>query len=256
MSFSHNTATSHEAVEFKGRMLTLSVLRLNTADINEIGTLLASKVQRAAEFFRNMPVLLDVAASGVSLPAVIQILKQHGLVPVAVFQPDAEVASAAVAAGLGVINDPRAAKQAEAAAAEPVETGNQVASASEQPETKSEAVQVTADAAKVATKVVQTPVRSGQQVYARGGDLVVLGAVSPGAEVLADGNIHIYGALRGRALAGVQGDNKARIFCSQLGAELVSIAGCYKISEDISARVSGRAVHVFLEDERLEIAPL
>lgn len=245
--FSSSQAAA-EAVEFKGRMLTLSVLKLNSADLASLESVLNDKVQRSADFFRNMPVLFDVAAAGVDLAAVTVLARHAGLVPVAVFQPTAEVATAAVAAGLGVINDPRAAKQAEAIAAE-----SSVAT----PATPAAEPRAPAPAANGrVTKVISNPVRSGQQVYARGGDLVVLGAVSPGAEVLADGNIHIYGALRGRALAGVQGDDKARIFCSQLSAELVSVAGCYKISEDINAKLAGRAAHVYLDGERLEIAPL
>ena len=81
--------------------------------------------------------------------------------------------------------------------------------------------------------VITTPVRSGQQVYAKGGDLIIIAPVSAGAEVLADGNIHIYGPLRGRALAGVSGDKSARIFCQSLEAELISIAGSYKVNEDL-----------------------
>lgn len=247
MPDSQSTQANHEAVEFKGRMLTLSVLKLNSADTASIETQLSDKVNRAAEFFRNMPVLLDVSAAGVDLPAVVTLAKRYGLVPVAVFQPTEEVASAARQAGLGIINDPKAARQAEAVAAE------------EKPVTQ-EASPVPAAEVKPQggrpARIVKTPVRSGQQIYARGGDLVVLGAVSPGAEVLADGHIHIYGALRGRALAGVQGDVSARIFCSQLNAELVSVAGCYKISEDIPASAAGKAAQVNLEGERLEIAPL
>lgn len=251
MPDSQNSSASNEAVEFKGRMLTLSVLKLNSADISEVESVLVSKVQRAADFFRNMPVLLDVATDNVSLSALVPILRGNGLVPVAVFQPNAQIAAAAVAAGLGVISDPRAAKQAETLAAARAEQGP-VSEA--EPKTAEPPRPVATE--KNATRVVRTPVRSGQQIYARGGDLVILGAVSPGAEVLADGNIHIYGALRGRALAGVQGDDQAQIFCSQLSAELVSVAGCYKISEDIPAKIAGRAAHIFLEDERLQIAPL
>lgn len=106
------------------------------------------------------------------------------------------------------------------------------------------------------TKIIYQPVRSGQQVYAKGGDLIVLAAVSPGAEILADGNIHVYGPLRGRALAGVQGDTKARIFCHSLEAELVSIAGQYKISEDLQKSGWKSSSQVYLVDDKLTITPL
>jgi septum site-determining protein MinC len=104
--------------------------------------------------------------------------------------------------------------------------------------------------------IVPNSVRSGQQVYADNRDLTVLNAVSAGAEVLADGSIHIYGPLRGRALAGAQGNAKARIFCRAFHAELVAVAGQYKVLDDISKDLHGKAVQVWLEDEELKIEAL
>jgi septum site-determining protein MinC len=104
------------------------------------------------------------------------------------------------------------------------------------------------------TRLVTEPVRSGTQIYARGSDLVVTAAVSPGAELVADGNIHVYGALRGRALAGATGDSAARIFCSRLEAELVSIAGRYLVSEQLPADSRNGAVQIALVDDQLTIA--
>ena len=101
-----------------------------------------------------------------------------------------------------------------------------------------------------------TPVRSGQQVYAENRDLTVLTTVGAGAEVIADGSIHIYGALRGRALAGAQGNEKARIFCREFHAELVAIAGHYKVLEDIPKELHGKAVQIWLEHDELKIAAL
>ena len=95
--------------------------------------------------------------------------------------------------------------------------------------------------------------RSGTQIYARGADLVVTAAVSPGAEIMADGNIHVYGALRGRALAGAGGDVEARIFCSRFEAELVSIAGRYLVSEQMPPAERGLPVQIALVDDRLTI---
>ena len=107
------------------------------------------------------------------------------------------------------------------------------------------------------TKVITSPVRGGQQIYAQGSDLVVISSVSPGAELLADGNIHVYGPMRGRALAGVKGDTKARIFCQQLSAELVSIAGQYKVSEDLRRDpLWGAGVQVSLSGDVLNIIRL
>ena len=101
-----------------------------------------------------------------------------------------------------------------------------------------------------------SPVRSGQQVYAENSDLTVLATVGAGAEVIADGSIHIYGALRGRALAGAQGNEKARIFCREFHAELVAVAGHYKVLEDIPKDLRGKAVQVWLDQGQLRIAAL
>jgi len=100
------------------------------------------------------------------------------------------------------------------------------------------------------------PVRSGQQVYARGRDLILTTLVGNGAEVIADGSIHVYGALRGRALAGAQGDESARIYCQEFHAELVSIAGQYRVFEDIPAELRGQPVQAWLEGDRLMLKKL
>ena len=105
-------------------------------------------------------------------------------------------------------------------------------------------------------QVQRSPVRSGQQVYADNRDLTVLGAVGAGAEVIADGSIHIYGALRGRALAGAQGNEDARIFCREFHAELVAVAGHYKVLEDIPQALRGKAVQAWLENGQIKLAAL
>ncbi|MGA7438866.1 MAG: septum site-determining protein MinC, partial [Luteibacter sp.] len=99
-------------------------------------------------------------------------------------------------------------------------------------------------------------VRSGQQLYARERDLVVAAAVANGAEVIADGSIHVYGSLRGRAMAGAQGDETARIFCSDFRAELVAIAGHYRVFEDMPKEFEGQAVQCWLDNGKLMIARL
>ncbi len=105
-------------------------------------------------------------------------------------------------------------------------------------------------------KIIERPVRGGQQIYAEGCDLIVLAQVSEGAEVIADGNIHIYAPLRSRALAGVKGDSNARIFCQQLEAELVSIAGIFILSDELKDKAWKQAAHIQLKDERLNIAQI
>jgi len=102
-------------------------------------------------------------------------------------------------------------------------------------------------------RVVAEPIRSGQQIYADGCDLIVLNTVSPGAEVIADGCIHIYGKLAGRALAGVKGDESARVFCRKLDAELIAIAGIYAVAEQIKAGPKDAPAMAYLDDGRLKI---
>src|SRR5207342_3501968 len=101
-----------------------------------------------------------------------------------------------------------------------------------------------------------TPVRSGQQVYAQNRDLTVCATVGAGAEVIADGSIHIYGALRGRALAGASGNAQARIFCREFNAELVAVAGTYKVLEEVPPQLVGKPVQIWLENEKLRIEEL
>ncbi|MAM89362.1 septum site-determining protein MinC [Allohahella sp. A8] len=135
----------------------------------------------------------------------------------------------------------------------------QLAPETEDRETAVEPAEPKAEPAEVAVptnRIVTTPVRSGQQIYAKGGDLIVTAPVSAGAELLADGNIHVYGALRGRALAGVKGNQSARIFCHSLEAELVSIAGQYRISEDLQKTEWQKSCQIYLADGKMKIQAL
>ena len=106
------------------------------------------------------------------------------------------------------------------------------------------------------SKVITKPVRSGQQIYAEGSDLILMAAVSEGAEVLADGHIHVYGPLRGRVLAGVKGDTEARIFCRQLEAELVSIAGYFILNDKLREQCWKQPAHAFLKGESIQVAAI
>lgn len=231
-------AKTSPAFELKGRMLTMSVLQVFSTDQNALVTQLDARMANMPELFQHLPVILDLEAvtgEELDLPALVTALKQRGLIPVGVRAVDDESARQAQLADLGLMQ----------IGSEPARRPDPVQRAE-------------APAAPVpgAAMLVRQPVRSGQQIYARGGDLVVMASVSAGAEVLADGHIHIYGPLRGRALAGVQGDVQARIFCQSLEAELVSIAGAYRISEDMQAIQQGQPVQVFLDGEALCIEPM
>ena len=105
-------------------------------------------------------------------------------------------------------------------------------------------------------EVIDRPVRSGQQVYHPDSDIVVLQHTSAGSEILAGGSVHVYGSLRGRVLAGILGDTSARIFCQKLEAELVAIAGNYRLLDDIDTNLKGQPAMVWLEGEKLKIAPM
>jgi septum site-determining protein MinC len=155
-------------------------------------------------------------------------LRQQHLVPVGVQNGDETWNQMAINAGLAL-----------------VPAGRPVAVPAAEPKPQETA------ARRNATVVVSEPVRAGQQVYAEGGDLIALAPVSPGAEVLADGHIHVYSSLRGRAHAGIDGDRGARIFCHSLEAQLVSIAGVYVVNEEIDPRFLGKRVQVWCADGEL-----
>lgn len=233
-----NKTSTTGAIGFKGRMMTLTVLEISSLDLGVIGQALVAHVQKSPDFFRNMPVLLSLPQANMDLSALIDLLRSQHLIPVALSNPSDEQAQAAIAAGLGVINKTTAESRptSQPAAVEPTPVPREAPASRE---------------AYNATKFINAPVRSGQQIYARNADLIVTASVSEGAEIIADGHIHVYGALRGRALAGASGDERARIFCRRFEAELVAVAGCYKVAEDMQESVRGKAVQVRLSGENL-----
>lgn len=231
----HDPNANVNALELKGSRFTLSVLNLRSNDLSAIDERLAAIVAQAPDFLAQAPVVLEPAAEldtdALDLVALAALLRRHGLVPVGLRGGDEALRQRAGLAGLALLGD-AGARDAQTPPPAPAATPQTFA------------------------RVVDKPVRSGQQVYAEGGDLVVLGAVSTGAEVIADGSIHIYGALRGRALAGARGDESARIFCQAMEPELVSIAGCYRLFEEPDPRTHGHTAHVRLDGERLIIDAL
>ncbi|MCC5859417.1 MAG: septum site-determining protein MinC [Ectothiorhodospiraceae bacterium] len=227
---------SKPALELKGRMMTLTVLRLLNPSVEILAEAVDRKVEEAPDFFRHLPVILDVEAVAdtdlhLDLAGLVGLLRAREFVPVGIRGGDGPWLQAAEAAGLGVFGGggepPAPARKAEAEAPD-----------------------------RSPSLVITQPVRSGQQLYARGGDLIILSSVSPGAELLADGHIHVYGTLNGRALAGVRGDAGARIFCQGFRAELVSVAGTYSVNEQFDPSLLGRPVQVSLAGESLDIRRL
>ncbi len=250
------------AFEIRAGTFSLPVLQLFTASVEDLSPGLEARVAQAPDFFRNTPVVLDLGALDEAdeieeLPLLLGLLRGFGMVPVAVRGGSARQVQAAQAMDLALMPDgerasgaqgPEPAREPKRAArsAEPVKP------AQREPEAPAKPTPVHAPR----TLVVKRPVRSGQRVYARGGDVVVLAQVGSGAEVMADGHVHIYGALRGRALAGVRGDTEARIFCQSLDPELVAVAGRYVVNERIEDARLRKPAQVFLEDGRLRIDPL
>ncbi|TBV11697.1 septum site-determining protein MinC [Stutzerimonas kirkiae] len=233
------------AFQLKGSMLAITVLELARSDLEHLDRQLAAKVEQAPDFFNNTPLILalDKLPEGerqFDLAALIALCRKHGLRTLALRAALAEHIQAAEALDMPVL-PPSGARE------RPVDLASKAPAKESKP----------AEPVYRPTRIVRTPVRSGQQIYAQGGDLIVMAAVSPGAELLADGNIHVYAPLRGRALAGVKGDTHARIFCQQLAAELVSIAGHYKVAEDLRREpLWTEAVQVELAGDMLNITRL
>ena len=231
--------------ELKGTTFTISVLHLSDGNPARIRQLLEAKVAQAPQFFNCAPLVLNVERLE-AIPDFEQLREQvesEDFVLVGITGArDEAMKTAAKAAGLAVMVSGKSRK------AEPEPTPPA-------PEPKPvEAAPVPPVPAPVeASKVHVGPVRSGQQIYAAGTSLVVLGSVSPGAEVIADDSIHVYGALRGRAIAGAKGNPKARIYCQQLQAELLSIAGTFQLSDALPAGVIQEPVHIRLDNEQLRI---
>ncbi len=236
----------------KARMLSLTVLELYSSDLGDLNQQVRDKAHQAPAFFRNAPVMLDFENLTEEvdidwLESANRLLTGNNFVPVGITGAPTSLEYAARAKNIAIWPSSGTERKApEPRQPEP------------EPEPEPEKAQTFAPAPQVQplTKVIHQPVRSGQKVYAQGGDLIVLAPVNTGAEILADGHIHVYGTLRGRALAGVQGNESARIFCHDLQADLVAIAGFYIINDDLPADKRNTAVQIFLDQERLHIESL
>ena len=243
-------STETPAFELKGSVLTVIVLHLKRTDACGLYPQLEKKIGQARSFFQSAPVLIDLSAVNeeeqvtLDLLLLADTLRKMGLVPVGIRGGAACRSERLLQAGLGLLPAVKTEREV-AVSADGPSSGPEA-----QEENQSEALtRVTGQAApKASTKVITHPVRSGQQVFAPQGDLVILSSVNAGAEVLAAGNIHVYGALRGRAMAGIDGDVTARIFSLQCNAELVAIAGEYVVNESLDEALLNRSVMVSLQD--------
>lgn len=246
--------------ELKGSLFTLTVLKLKSVDLVTIKQELAATLASAPKFFENAPVVIDLQLLAQINPdcnftALSAILRENHLIPIGVRNGSEQHHQAAIAAGLALLPNIKIQETTsfQEQAAETAAASKAKAEPAVREEESNDEQELISN---TPTKIITQPVRSGKQIYVKGGDLLILSSVSHGAEVLADGNIHVYGALRGRALAGVRGDKNARIFCQDLDAELISIAGHYKISDEIQNPLHGGAkglIHIYLDEDELKI---
>jgi septum site-determining protein MinC len=222
---------SSPAFKLKGRLYTLTVIHLVNADKNLFTEQLQKSVQTAPLLFKETPVIIDcsfIKEDSLDLTWIVQLLRENDMLPIAVQAVSQHTINQAKLLQLGVLS----------------------ASASQD---KSLAT-VEKTSKLQHSKLYTQPVRSGQQIVSTKGDLTITATVSHGAELLSSGNIHIYGALRGRALAGINGDRNARIFCQSFEAELVAIAGIYCLSE--SLQHMSKPCQIFLQDNKIQIEAL
>jgi septum site-determining protein MinC len=271
---SANASTSPASFEIKSANLPLVALLLKSADLSLLARELSARFGDIPDFFDHDPLLIDLtplnaAASrqgaepdAVDFPALMHLLLQFSVVPIAIKGANASQLADGLAAGLVPAPDARVAASSPPTLDKPhsVAAPANAASAAKTPKNApaapaaapAPAPMVMAPEAPLGALVIHKPLRSGQQIYARGRDLVVLAMVNAGAEIIADGHIHVYAPLRGKAIAGARGNTDARIFALSLEAELISIAGIYRTSENpLPANVLGKPTQVRLEGEKL-----
>lgn len=250
-----------DVFKLKGRLYTLTVLALEKTDLSAFKQSLRSVYEHAPKMFAHTPVVLELSAlKGVSfdLKGFCEAMREVNMVPIGVQGTSVIQRKAAIACGLSIITS-NSKKEVDIpidmTTASEGEGSNDVKSGAGSAAVDKASVTETPILTPSLSKVITAPVRSGQQVYAKEGDLIVLSSVGRGAELLADGHIHVYGALRGRALAGINGNESARIFCTELDAELISIAGQYMMSDNQKTNYQGPR-QIFLKEGRLSIEAL
>jgi septum site-determining protein MinC len=228
--------TDKNLIQLKADLMPLTVLKINHSNLIKIRSELDNKIKQAPQYFKNAPIVIDVQAINekeeLNLSELCETLRSCNMLPVGIRGLSNKLQDSAIEQGLAIIQS-NGSKKADTS------TKNSAAS---KPTTKKP------------YKLITKPVRSGTQVYAKDCDLVIIASVNTGAEVIADGNIHIYGPLRGRALAGARGDESARIFCHSLEAELISIAGHYLVKENIKIpRTKKPLLQVYLNNNTITI---
>jgi len=260
-----------EAFELDGSLAPVTVLRLRTADVARIEKELRARLTSLRHAFPYAAVVIDAGAldesSALELPLLdlVERLRACRLLPVGAANLPPMAVWNAAAAGIGIVElaaAPPVVPEPSPVAAEPAPAVAEPAVAEPAPLVAEPAAIVAqappavAEPPRAATLTVRQPVRAGQVIHAHDADLVVLAQVNPGAQVSADGHVHVYGALRGRAVAGAQGRTDARVFCQSLEAELISIAGHVLVADAIPSTQRGRAAQLFVEESQVRIQAL
>lgn len=238
-------------IEFKSTFFNIPTLVISSTELAQIEYQLEEKIAQAPGFFKNLPLLIDLQNCNhrddvIDFKALVKYLYAKQFIPIGICGGNGEQNSMALELNIPIHAlrgpDPNA-----NSSLQKLILGYAEPTTIKLPIEESEV-----DTVNVDNKFISRSIRSGQRVYSKG-DLTILRHVNAGSEVMAEGNIHIYGTLRGRALAGVQGNTESRIFCSNLLAELVSIAGYYKISEELEQYEQGKPTQVFLQKQALII---
>lgn len=231
-----------DSLEFKADFFPMTVIKFTTNNLEAIKSQVTTTVLAAPNYFKNAPVVIDISnvteQETIDLKSICELLQEQSMVPVGIrgIQTGSEIK---IPNGLATMKAP---KNTEKKSQPSLTTGT---AEKKQPEPKNEFP---------VTKLISTPIRSGTQHYARGGDLIITAAVNPGGECFADGNIHVYGPLRGKALAGANGNENARIFCVSLEAELIAIAGHYLTREQIQPPKNNKSmIQIYLKDGKIRI---
>jgi len=250
-----------EFFQIRGQLYTLVTLRVIEPDDHQFFMELHKEIGRSPDFYKNAPVVIDVGPIAERKPTNLaefsRRLRQLQLVPVGIQNGDEAWNRVAINAGLSLFPAGRPASSPKPAAGNQDTTKSDdrpKAAPAEQAPAQRPIAPPVAPAAPVSqapAKIVTEPVRAGQQIYAKHGDLIVLAQVQPGAELMADGNIHIYSSLRGRAHAGVGGNGNARIFCRSMEAQLISIAGIYLVNDEIEKQFLGHPVQIGCQNETI-----
>jgi septum site-determining protein MinC len=245
-SVSKETTLVQQIIEIKGEMLMVNILYLYQSDMDAIQHALELKVAEAEQFFKGTSLVVDCSLLGEHVRQ-LDFSHLHELVATSGFTP----------IGLRSVHED-ALPEVEKSDWSLIRTTGKLSAKTQN--TKATADQNDQQANKTSAapcvEVIDKPLRSGQQVYAPESDVVVLHQTGAGSEILAGGSVHIYGALRGRVLAGVNGDKTARIFCQALDAELVSIAGCYQLLDDTDTQLKGQPAMIRLENNKLVVEAL